>query len=426
MVCQLCAKNSKESNSVFTCQEKLDKHLKLMHKESLESNDKSEVVSKSKSKIKDNVVCKHCKSEFTDEVKLKTHINSEHRIPCYICNKSFLEYNLKRHIKTQHEEKKKNDQTCEEKNKDHEEIPLIFFCNICNKEFAGPKTLKIHERTHTSTSVLDKQSDSVHEIKNSNPEISVPKIKLTWDSKKKSIKNDKGEKVKLNIKRNLVTGLIELPSTYEIEKMEKDDLKEYMYKLYEESQKLQYQLKNNGKLVIKTIEVSLESSQNDEVQTSEEPEMDPLQSVVKIKTTVSNEVTLESSEMLPQNDGDRGSRKRKSGEIDHPSPKRPKKNKNKVPNPKYFCTICKHQFKDGSNFRRHNKRKHGTGEKNFECNDCNTKFLTKEYLKKHITGVHGGKKFKCTKCNIELTTAPGLKKHLKNHDRDIDKEILGM
>ena len=64
-------------------------------------------------------------------------------------------------------------------------------------------------------------------------------------------------------------------------------------------------------------------------------------------------------------------------------------------------------------------RTHGTQGKIFECDECNAKFTTKDYLKKHIKGVHGGRKFKCPKCNIELKTAPGLKKHLKNHDREM-------
>ena len=204
IVCQFCAKNSKESNRAYTCQEKLNKHLKLMHKENIESNDKSEVISKS-------------------------------RALCDICNKSFLKSNLQRHIQSQHEGKKSNEKQkanekslkkvpgiaekkFEEKNKDiasvHEETPLFFVCNVCNKEFAGPETLKIHRRTHTSSS--DKQSDSVHE----NPKFSVPNVKLSWDYKKKTVKNDKGEKVKLQISLDEL-GYIELPSKSEIDKMEK-------------------------------------------------------------------------------------------------------------------------------------------------------------------------------------------------------------
>ena len=69
-------------------------------------------------------------------------------------------------------------------------------------------------------------------------------------------------------------------------------------------------------------------------------------------------------------------------------------------------------------------RKHGTQGKIFECDECNTKFKTKEYLKKHITGVHRsmnsrGRKFKCEKCNVELKTPQGLKWHLKIHDREM-------
>ena len=120
--------------------------------------------------------------------------------------------------------------------------------------------------------------------------------------------------------------------------------------------------------------------------------------------------------------------KEKRNEIDHPSPKRPKEEKTKVPNPKYFCTICQHQSGCSSNFSKHNKNIHGTREKNYECNDCHHKFTTNQYLIKHIKRSHRGRIFKCPKCNVELKTAPGLKKHLKIHDREIDndREILGM
>ena len=112
-------------------------------------------------------------------------------------------------------------------------------------------------------------------------------------------------------------------------------------------------------------------------------------------------------------------KKEKRKDIDHPSPKRSKTNETKPSNPKYFCNICHYQSGDSSNFSKHKIRKHGNLEKIFECNECNTKFTTKDYLKKHIKGVHGGRKFKCPKCNVELKTAPGLKKHLKNHDREM-------
>ena len=186
IVCQLC-NDSKEGNSVFPCQEKLDKHLILRHKEILEkkSSDKSDVVNKSKSSTnnfkgvherKKSLTCKHCKTDFCNEVELKQHIDSEHKIPCDVCNKKFFKSTIKRHIKSQHEEKNKDIASV------HGESPLISFCNVCNKEFAGPETLKIHKRTHTC-------SDSVHEPKH--PEFSVPNIKLSWDSEKKTVKNDK-------------------------------------------------------------------------------------------------------------------------------------------------------------------------------------------------------------------------------------------
>ena len=134
-------------------------------------------------------------------------------------------------------------------------------------------------------------------------------------------------------------------------------------------------------------------------QTDEKTEIDPLQLVVeniKINTTSSK------------------------------SPKISTTNKSKKP--KLFCSICQHQSGNQSNFRKHNQRLHGTKIKIFECDDCHHKFTTKQYLAKHIVGVHGGLKYICAKCNVELKTAPGLKKHLKNHDREINhgREILGM
>ena len=112
-------------------------------------------------------------------------------------------------------------------------------------------------------------------------------------------------------------------------------------------------------------------------------------------------------------------KKEKRTDIDHSSPKGPKTDKTKPSNANYFCSICKYQSGDKSNFRRHKIRKHGTQEKIFECDECSTKFITKEYLKKHITGVHRGRKFKCERCNVELKTPQGLKWHLKIHDREM-------
>ena len=161
-------------------------------------------------------------------------------------------------------------------------------------------------------------------------------------------------------------------------------------------------------------------TKNNSSQTSEKSEIAPLQA--------SAEVSLESSEILPENDNDfrnqsdKGSKKKKSLEMDHLSAKRPKINKTEPSNSKFFCNICQHQFNKRNNFNRHKTRKHGTHEKNFECNECNTKFTTKEYLKRHTAGVHGGLKFKCKTCNLELKSSNGLKYHLKIHDR----ENLGM
>ena len=108
MVCQLCTNNSNESNSVFPCQEKLDKHLTSAHKESLEKEAKTEVVSQSKTTIEDHLVgvhegkesqtCKKCNSEFCDVLELQNHINSEHKIQCPMCNKYFLDSNINKHI----------------------------------------------------------------------------------------------------------------------------------------------------------------------------------------------------------------------------------------------------------------------------------------------------------------------------------------
>ena len=83
--------------------------------------------------------CKTCGKKFIQSNELKSHeikhIGSKAFI-CYLCDKTFYTApELKSHNEKYHTEEK------------------LFQCQFCDKYFGGPKTLRVHERTHINSAV---------------------------------------------------------------------------------------------------------------------------------------------------------------------------------------------------------------------------------------------------------------------------------
>ena len=243
--------------------------------------------------------------------------------------------------------------------------------------------MKIHERVHLGTSALDKQSASVHENKNKNPEnFSVPNVKLNWNSKKKTVKNDKGDNVKLTIKKN-DDGYIEKPSISEIEKMEKKELKEYIYALFEESQYLQNELGNKRQPLNKVSE----------------PQCEP-----QPKSTVSENEVRETQVKVSQQEPEE-----KLSEIDDSMSKKENQEKKK-----YSCDICGNHFKSYKTRNRHVKAVH-EGKKPYKCTICENEYGKNDNLKKHIESVHDKiKRHQCELCHSKFARKANLSEHEKN------------
>lgn len=78
--------------------------------------------------------CKHCSKELSSETSLKSHVQRVHNASaqCELCKELFTSKDdLKRHISESHE-------------------PSL--CRFCNKSFALPRYLKMHEKLHNDDS----------------------------------------------------------------------------------------------------------------------------------------------------------------------------------------------------------------------------------------------------------------------------------
>ena len=75
----------------------------------------------------------------------------------------------------------------------------------------------------------------------------------------------------------------------------------------------------------------------------------------------------------------------------------------------FFCRICPSEFSSSEARRLHEKSDHSDVE--IECELCEKKFLTKDYLQRHKTQVHfNTEKEKCVYCGKQMTN---LKLHMQ-------------
>ena len=97
-----------------------------------------------------------------------------------------------------------------------------------------------------SVSGLKRHRKMVHNITSEEKTLrSVAPAKLVYDTQKKKVTNEKGQKVLLEITLDPTTGYIKIPNDIQIDKMDKVELKKYILEMSKESKFLQVQLEAN-------------------------------------------------------------------------------------------------------------------------------------------------------------------------------------
>ena len=81
----------------------------------------------------------------------------------------------------------------------------------------------------------------------------------------------------------------------------------------------------------------------------------------------------------------------------------------------YKCNDCEKNFKDPTVFKRHRELHELNGERNFECNICKSKFITKSRLSTHIRFKHKDKLYSCPKCGNKVKGKITLDRHIRKH-----------
>ena len=77
---------------------------------------------------------------------------------------------------------------------------------------------------------------------------------------------------------------------------------------------------------------------------------------------------------------------------------------------KYQCNYCQSRFITSNSLAKHIKTMHVK----FICSQCSNQFTTQQSLTKHIQTIHEGVKYACSKCNLEFSQQSNLKQHIKS------------
>ena len=78
-----------------------------------------------------------------------------------------------------------------------------------------------------------------------------------------------------------------------------------------------------------------------------------------------------------------------------------------------MCETCEMVFKDRSRLKRHEKIYDRSGNKSFQCDECDKKFAAKRYVATHKNACHSGKLFHCKFCEKEFTINGNLLAHIR-------------
>ena len=232
--------------------------------------------------------------------------------------------------------------------------PILYVCEICQKDFAGPKTLKIHERVHRKE------------------------------------KDDRSEKSETKVATKIFVETIDPQDI--VDQCDAIDIKE---------EKLSPRYKSDQHL--HRIEKKVDKIKP--LNTKKRKKLFNVES--KPKRILKNcDLLYEEEEDYGESDCDNsynGQNKLKTQiKTVHGGIK------------SYQCSICESQFKSKQGMTNHISAVH-EGKKPYKCSSCDKSYSQRSNLTAHITTVHeGGSLFVCSLCESSFPRKGDLKRHLEH------------
>ena len=265
------------------------------------------------------------------------------------------------------------------------EYSIVYVCEICQKDFAGPATLKIHERVHrkekddrieeSETKIATKifvQTIDPQDIVDQCDEIDIKEEKLSPSYKSDQDLDVIDKKVNtikpLNTKKHL-----KRKKNVNVESSAKRNLKncDLLYEEEEENDELDcdnsYDRQNKLKTQIKTVHEGIKPHQ-----------CSICESRFKSKQGMTNHISTVHEGKKP-----------------------------------YKCSSCDKSYSQLCNLKTHITTVHEGKGSLFVCSLCESSFPRKGDLKRHLEHVHEGKKpHKCSLCESAFSQKSTLKIHI--------------